>query len=97
MKGLTGEQGVMIPKSNVEHLMLRDEVVEAVEEGKFHIYPVSTIDEGIELLTGVQAGEQDEAGNYPEDTVNFAVQSRLKELAEKVKSFSFSSNGGSEK
>jgi lon-related putative ATP-dependent protease len=96
MEGLTGEQGVMIPQSNVEHLMLRDEVIEAVKEGKFHIYPVSTIDEGIELLTGVQAGEQDEAGEYPEDTVNFAVQSRLKELAEKVKSFSFSSNGGSE-
>jgi lon-related putative ATP-dependent protease len=96
MKGLTGKQGVMIPQSNVEHLMLRDEVVEAVEEGKFHIYPVSTIDEGIGLLTGVQAGEQDESGKYPEDTVNFAVQSRLKELAEKVKSFSFSSNGGSE-
>jgi len=96
MKGLTGEQGVMIPQSNVEHLMLREEVVEAVKDGKFHIYPVSTIDEGIELLTGVQAGERDDAGKYPKDTVNFAVQSRLKELAEKVKSFSFSSNGGSE-
>lgn len=96
MKGLTGEQGVMIPQSNVEHLMLRDEVVEAVEEGKFHIYPVSTIDEGIELLTGVQAGERDDAGKYPKETVNSAVQSRLKELAEKVKSFSFSSNGGAE-
>lgn len=96
MKGLTGEQGVMIPHSNVEHLMLRDEVIEAVEAGQFHIYPVSTIDEGIELLTGVQAGERDDAGNYPQDTVNFAVQSRLKELAEKVKSYSFSSNGGAE-
>jgi len=96
MKGLTGEQGVMIPQSNVEHLMLREEVVEAVKDGKFHIYPVSTIDEGIELLTGVQAGERDDTGKYPKDTVNFAVQSRLKELAEKVKSFSFSSNGGSE-
>jgi lon-related putative ATP-dependent protease len=97
MKGLTGEQGVMIPHSNVEHLMLRDEVVEAVRDGKFHIYPVSTIDEGIELLTGVQAGAQDEAGNYPKDTVNFAVQSRLKELADKVRSYSFSSNGGNGK
>lgn len=94
MKGLTGEQGVMIPQSNVEHLMLRDEVVEAVRDGKFHIYPVSTIDEGIELLTGVQAGEQDEAGNYPKETVNFAVRSRLKEMADKVKSYSFSTNGG---
>ncbi|MGB7876241.1 MAG: AAA family ATPase [Anaerolineales bacterium] len=96
MKGLTGEQGVVIPKSNVEHLMLRDEVVEAVREGEFHIYPVSTIDEGIELLTGVQAGAQDDTGKYPDETVNFAVQSRLKELAEKVKSFSFSTNGGKE-
>jgi predicted ATP-dependent protease len=77
--------------------MLRDEVVEAVRDGKFHIYPVSTIDEGIELLTGVQAGAQDEAGNYPKDTVNFAVQSRLKELADKVRSYSFSSNGGNGK
>lgn len=97
MKGLTGDQGVLIPKSNVEHLMLRDDVVEAVRDGEFHIYPVSTIDEGIELLTGVQAGEQDDRGQYPKDTVNFAVQAKLKELADKVKSYSFSSNGGNGK
>lgn len=94
LKGLTGEQGVIIPQSNVTHLMLRDEVLQAVKDGKFHIYPVSTIDEGIELLTGVQAGEQAEDGKYPKGTINFAVQTRLKELAEKVKYYSFSTNGG---
>lgn len=93
LKGLTGKQGVLIPQSNVIHLMLRDEVVDAVKDGNFHIYPVSTIDEGIAILTGVEAGERGEDGNYPEGTVNHAVQTRLKELAEKVKSFSFSSNG----
>jgi lon-related putative ATP-dependent protease len=96
LKGLTGEQGVLIPQSNVTHLMLRDEVVDAVREGKFHVYPVSSIDEGIEILTGVEAGEWDDEGNYPQGTVNYAVQSRLKELAEKVKSFSFSVNGEKE-
>jgi lon-related putative ATP-dependent protease len=96
LKGLTGEQGVLIPQSNVTHLMLRDEVVDAVRDGKFHIYPVSSIDEGIEILTGVEAGEQDDAGNYPQGTINYAVQARLKELAEKVKSFSFAVNGEKE-
>jgi predicted ATP-dependent protease len=96
LKGLTGTQGVVIPRSNVSNLMLREEVVGAVKDGKFHIYPVSTIDEGIELLTGKQAGEQDESGKYPEGTLNFAVQARLQKLAGKVKSFSFSSNGGKE-
>jgi lon-related putative ATP-dependent protease len=96
LKGLTGEQGVLIPQSNVVHLMLRDEVVDAVRDGMFHIYPVSTIDEGIEILTGVEAGEQDEAGNYPQGTVNFAVRARLKELAKKVKEYSFSPDGKKE-
>jgi lon-related putative ATP-dependent protease len=93
LKGLTGGQGVLIPHSNVTHLMLRDEVVEAVRDGKFHIYPVSTIDEGLEILTGVEAGERDDSGEYPQGTLNHAVQTRLKELAEKVKSFSFSHDG----
>ena len=60
--GLTGEQGVILPASNVSNLMLRDDVVEAVAEGKFHIWPVRTIDEGIEILTGVPAGERGEEG-----------------------------------
>ncbi len=82
-RGLTGEQGVLIPISNVKNLMLRQDVVEAVKEGKFAIYPVETVDQGIELLTGISAGEKDAEGNYPPDTVNGRVQARLTELAEK--------------
>jgi lon-related putative ATP-dependent protease len=69
-RGLTGEQGVLIPASNVRHLMLRSDVVQAVAEGQFHVYPVQTVDEGIELLTGVPAGEPDAEGKYPADSVN---------------------------
>ena len=81
-RGLTGTQGVLIPTDNVRHLVLRPDVVEAVGEGKFHIYAVETIDQGIELLTGVPAGDADEEGNYPEGTVNYLVQQRLLEMAE---------------
>ncbi len=87
IKGLTGEQGVIIPAKNVKNLMLREDVVEAVREGKFHIYAVETVDEGIEILTGVEAGERREDGTYPEGTVNWAVQKRLLELAEKWREF----------
>ena len=80
-RGLTGDHGVMIPESNVKNLMLREDVVEAIKEGKFHIYSVGTIDEGIEVLTGVEAGEPDAEGNYPEGSVNQLVQSRLDEMA----------------
>jgi lon-related putative ATP-dependent protease len=76
-RGLTGEQGVLIPAVNVKNLMLKPAVVAAVEAGKFHIYPVATIDEGIEILTGVAAGEADENGEYPPDTVNRLVADRL--------------------
>ena len=86
-RGLTGEQGVMIPASNLENLMLHVDVVTAVTEGKFHIWPVSTIDEGIELLTGVPAGERDADGHYPEGTIHHAVQRRLLELAQEMKAF----------
>jgi len=82
-RGLTGDQGVLIPESNVQHLMLRTDVVEAVGDGKFHIYPVRHIDEGIELLTGRPAGERGEDGRFPPDSVNFLVEDRLRELAEK--------------
>lgn len=68
-RGLTGEQGVLIPASNRDHLMLKQEVVDAVEADKFHIYPVSHVHEGIELLTGRAAGDPDEDGNYPDDSV----------------------------
>jgi lon-related putative ATP-dependent protease len=90
-RGLTGEQGVLIPASNVQHLMLRQDVVEAVEAGRFHIYPVETVDQGIEILTGLSAGEPDEAGKYPEGTINYRVEKRLAELAEKRQAFG--SNG----
>jgi lon-related putative ATP-dependent protease len=86
-RGLTGDQGVLIPQSNVKHLMLRQDVVDAVEAGDFHVYAVSTIDEGIELLTGMEAGERDEEGNYPEGTFNYLVQQRLQELAETREAF----------
>lgn len=87
-QGLTGEQGVVIPQANVRHLMLRDKVIDAVREGRFNIYPVSTVDEGIALLTGVEAGEADAEGQYPEGTVNQRVQERLRAMAGKVKEFS---------
>lgn len=80
-RGLDGKQGVLIPKSNVKNLMLRREVVQAVEADKFHIYPVEDIDQGIELLTSLSAGEPDEKGNYPEGTFNAKVQAELDRLA----------------
>jgi lon-related putative ATP-dependent protease len=82
-QGLTGEQGVLIPSSNVQHLMLRQDVVEAVESGQFHIYPVETIDQGIELLTGLPAGKANEDGEFPEGSVNYRVKKRLADLADK--------------
>jgi len=88
IKGLTGDQGVIVPKSNERNLMLKDEVVEAVKDGKFHIWSVETIDQGIELLTGVPAGERQPDGTYPEGSINFLVEKRLKELVESLKKFS---------
>jgi len=79
-KGMTGDQGVLIPASNVANLMLHREVVEAVDAGQFHIYPVTTIEEGIELLTGVPAGTRDEANVYPEGTVFGQVEARLEAI-----------------
>ena len=84
-RGLTGDQGVLIPASNIKHLMLRQDVIEAVKSGEFNIYPIEHIDQGIEVLTGIPAGEPDEEGNYPEDSINGRVQARLIELAEKRK------------
>lgn len=81
IKGLTGEQGVLIPKQNKPDLMLKDAVVDAVREGKFHIYLVATIDEGIELLTGIPAGELHADGTFDEGSLNDLAQKRLDELA----------------
>jgi len=83
-KGLTGKQGVLIPKSNVQNLMLKEEVVEAVQNGKFHIYSVENVKEGIEILTGVKAGERGPDGKYPEDTIYGMVDNRLRLMSEKM-------------
>ena len=82
-RGLTGEQGVLIPETNVKNLMLRSDVVEAVSAGKFQIYPIAHIDEGIEMLTGLPAGTPDRRGRYPRGTVNWAVAHRLAQMAKK--------------
>jgi lon-related putative ATP-dependent protease len=86
-KGFSGQQGVMIPDSNIQNLMLKEEIVDAVKAGKFHIYSAKTIDEGIEVLTGVKAGERRQDGNFEEETVNYRVDKQLKEMAEKLKEF----------
>jgi ATP-dependent Lon protease len=86
-KGLTGEQGVIIPHQNTGNLMLRSDVIDAVKQGKFHIYPIKTIDEGIELLTGVAAGRRKKNGEFEEGTVNFAVDQELQRLARSWKTF----------
>ena len=86
-RGLTGEQGVLIPAANVKHLMLRRDVVEAVAQEKFHIYPVSTVDQGIELLTGLPAGVRDENGLFPDGSINQRVEVRLLILAEQARAF----------
>ncbi len=87
MKGLTGEQGVIVPHQNVRNLMLREDLVDAIQRGEFHIYAVKTIDEGIETLTGIEAGERAAGSGYPEGSVNWRVQKRLTELADVFKSF----------
>jgi lon-related putative ATP-dependent protease len=85
--GLTGDQGVLIPASNVKHLMLRADVVKAAEKGQFHVWPIGTVDEAVELLTGVRSGEKGEDGRYPEGSVNRRVDDRLASFAEKARSF----------
>jgi len=86
-KGLSGDQGVLIPHQNLRNLMLQEEVVEAVKQGQFHIYSAKTIDEGIEILTGASAGEKQKDGTYPKSTVNYFIDKRLKDMAEQLKNF----------
>lgn len=86
-RGLTGEQGVIVPKANVKNLMLKEEVVEAVRAGRFHVWAVSHIDEGIELLMERLAGERAADGTFPEGTVHRLVQDRLREYAEHAREF----------
>ena len=83
-KGLTGEQGVLIPQANVKNLVLDERVVDAVRKGKFHIYPVSTVEEGIEILTGRKAGRRRKSGKFPEGTVFRAVDDKLRQMAEQL-------------
>lgn len=80
-RGLTGDQGVLIPATNARELMLSEKVMAAAAAGKFHIWPMATIEEGLEILTGVPAGARDEHGRFPEHTVHHSVQKRLRELA----------------
>jgi lon-related putative ATP-dependent protease len=89
-RGLTGEQGVLIPAGNTDHLMLRPDVVAAAKAGDFHIYPVETIDQGIGLLTGMEAGTRDEQGTFPEGTINGKVEARLHTFADRRRQFALS-------
>ncbi len=93
-KGLTGSQGVIIPSKNIKNLMLDSEVVDAVKEGKFNIWPVSTIEEGIEILTGMEAGVVLGDGSYPEGTIFRKIDDRLREIAQIVQNFGKESENG---
>ncbi|HZD09758.1 MAG TPA: AAA family ATPase, partial [Candidatus Binatia bacterium] len=86
-RGLTGEQGVLIPMANVNNLMLHEDVIRAVEEGLFQVWATDSVDEGMELLLGIPAGERDETGRYPSETVHYKVQRALQRLALDLKSF----------
>ncbi|MDO8449659.1 MAG: ATP-binding protein [Rhodoferax sp.] len=86
-RGLTGEQGVLIPAANVKHLMLRRDVVAAAQAGQFRIYAVDNVDQAIALLTGVPAGEADASGQYPADSINHRVAARVAELSALRKAF----------
>jgi predicted ATP-dependent protease len=83
-RGLTGEQGVIIPASNQLNLVLNDDVISAVKQQKFHLYVVKTVDEALTLLTGVEAGEKNSRGQYPKKSVNGRALVRLAEIAEIV-------------
>ena len=93
-RGLTSQQGVIIPLSNVKHLMLRQDVVEAAEAGNFHVYAIKTVDEAIALLTGVAAGECDDQGAYPEGTMNARVAARLKGMFDLRQKFGKETSSG---
>ena len=92
MQGLTGEQGVIIPYQNIKNLVLKNEVVEAVRDGMFHIYPVATITEGIEILTGVKYGKYDVEKGFEKDSISFLVHEKLKDYATKSSNFNKEQN-----
>ena len=93
-QGLTGEQGVIIPRSNMKHLMLRNDVVQAVKDGQFRVFAVSTVDEAIQILTGVAAGEPLKKGGFSKGSVNARVEARLVELSEIRREFGGKSDDG---
>jgi lon-related putative ATP-dependent protease len=96
VQGLTGEQAVLIPVANVKHLMLREDVVAAAAAGRFHVYAVETVDQAISLLTGLPPGARDAHGNFPEGSVNYLVQQRLKELSKLRREYAEGAKEGSE-
>ena len=87
-KGLTGDQGVVIPKGNVRNLVLKDEVTQAVKDGRFTVYAVESVEHGMEVLTDLPTGEPDESGDYPEGTLNHAITQKLERMAAKAKDLS---------
>jgi len=87
-RGLNGNQGVLIPDSNVKHLVLRQDVVDAVADGQFYIYPIKTINQGIELLTGITAGTRQQDGHFPPQSVNALVEEKLYQFAQVRRDFS---------
>jgi len=93
MKGLTGDQGVIIPESNVRNLMLKDAVIDAVRQGTFHVWAVNHIDEGIEILTGIRAGRKTRGGRFEKDTINDLVDRQLRRLSETWVSFGEKTSG----
>ncbi|HXF53263.1 MAG TPA: ATP-binding protein [Hyphomicrobiaceae bacterium] len=94
-RGLNGKHGVMIPKANVQHLMLREDVVEAVRQGKFNVYAVEHVDEGIEILTGIKAGKRGPDGRFEPGTINALVEDKLNAFAERARSFGRQNGAGS--
>jgi predicted ATP-dependent protease len=92
-RGLSGDQGVLIPAANTPHLMLRKDVIDAVADQRFHIYPVTTIDQCMTLLSGIDAGERDAQGGFPDGTINQRVHNRLQAFADKRHSFGTSDSG----
>jgi predicted ATP-dependent protease len=92
-RGLTGGEGVLIPSANVRHLMLRRDVVEAVAAGRFHVYAVDTVDQGLEILTGMPAGTRDERGAFPDGSINHRVEQRLIALAKQARAFRVATEG----
>ncbi|MCS6911697.1 MAG: AAA family ATPase [Myxococcales bacterium] len=92
-RGLTGQQGVLVPQANVRHLMLRHDVVAAVAEGRFHVYPIETVDDALELLCGQPAGQRQGRRGFPPDSLNGRVEARLRAFAEAVRTFSAARRG----